>query len=219
MATPGGNTRYTKLILLSGGIDSTYLLAHTLRETQDRVVVHHVHLINTEGRHQAEAEACRKIVDFCRSHYRDFAYSESTVDRSKLRAPGYDVITVAAEGGIAASNDMIVTGHMPDFWMLGINQEEAEQIEDQNKAVQGGVQGQGRLTYLLAAMAATCFPNAPPKYLRPPLRPKRDLVAYLGPALAGMCWTCRRPVARAGGWDECGTCQTCLLMQQIRTGG
>lgn len=216
--------KFTRLIMFSGGIDSTYLLTHYLRETQDTILVHHVNLINLEGRHRAEAAACAQIIAYCQTNYRDFLYSESTVDRSGFQAMGYDVITVASEGGIAATNYYLQTGKMPDFWMLGLNEEEV-QILGQTTAEQPYTNGEptvsqkpssSRLNFILAAMAASCYPNAPPKYLRPVTRPKRELMDYLGQELVDLCWTCRRPVKTPNGFEECGTCQTCELMKAIR---
>jgi 7-cyano-7-deazaguanine synthase in queuosine biosynthesis len=51
------------LMMLSGGIDSTYVLARLLRETDDEILVHHVHFLNNSNRHIPEAAACKKIVD------------------------------------------------------------------------------------------------------------------------------------------------------------
>lgn len=223
MKVRGRQKGYTRLILLSGGIDSTYLLAHALRETQDTVLVHHVHLKNIEGRDRAEAEACEKIVAYCRETYRDFKYTESTVDRRGFRAMGYDVITVAAEAGIAASNHYLETGKMPDFWMLGLNQEEAEELRapatvpPTSQPPKGAQNASGdRLKYLLAVIAASCYPNDPPKYLRPVIKPKQELMTYMGKDLVDLCWTCRRPVHTDTGFAECGKCTTCLLMGKIR---
>lgn len=213
--------RYTRLILFSGGIDSTYLLAQILRETEDPVIAHHVHLINREKRHNAEAKACKQIVEYCRANYRDFRFTESTVDRSNFRTMGYDVITVAAEGGIAASNYLLDTGQMPDFWMLGLNEEEAQALEDTkvtgSKTTTLQKPSQSRLNYLLAAMAASCYPNAPPKYLRPIIKPKRELMEYMGQDLVNLCWTCRRPIETNGEFTECGECITCKLMLSIKS--
>ncbi len=192
--------------MFSGGVDSTHVLVNLLCDTDDIVLAHHVHLINRELRHQAEAQACRNIVQWCRKNYRDFFYSESTIDRSRFRAPGYDVIAVASEGGIAACNFLIDTGKMPDHWLLGINAEEYNDVS---------VTSEGRLGHILAAMAASCFPNPPPAFTRPKIRPKAELIADLGPELAALCWTCRRPVKSIDGFVECGECKTCKLIEAL----
>ena len=45
----------SSLILFSGGVDSTYVLAQKLRETDEIIIAHHIHLVNSEQRHKAEA--------------------------------------------------------------------------------------------------------------------------------------------------------------------
>lgn len=51
MTGPPRAPRYPRLVLCSGGIDSTYQLVKMMRETDDIIVVHRVHMINPEGRH------------------------------------------------------------------------------------------------------------------------------------------------------------------------
>jgi len=205
-----GSGRSVTLVMFSGGIDSTHLLWHLLTETDDVVLAHHVHLINAERRHPAEARACKAIVTHLKDRHRDFFYTESAVDRSRFKVFGTDVITVAAEGGIAASNFLADTGVMPQRWTLGINAEEAAEVSDH--AVK-------RLPFVLAAMSASTWPNTPPRYFRPAIKPKAQLIAEIGDDLASLCWTCRRPVwADDGAWRACGKCKTCTLMREIDTG-
>jgi 7-cyano-7-deazaguanine synthase in queuosine biosynthesis len=205
------------LVLFSGGVDSTHLLWDLLANSDDIVLAHHVHLINNEGRHRAEAGASARIVAYLRRGYRDFFFSESAVDRRRFRAAGADVITVAFEGGIAASNFLLDTGVMPHRWMLGINAEELAEISAVEECVPR------RLVALQAAMAAAIWPNRPPVYERPPVKTKKRLIGEMGPQLAAMCWSCRQPVvtpAEANETDfaECGQCKTCRLMTQISGG-
>lgn len=200
--------RNISLILFSGGIDSTHLLWDKLANTDDLILAHHVHLINSEGRHKSEQQACAKIVSHLRQNHRDFFYTECTVDRRRFKAAGTDVITVAFEGGVAASNFLLDTGVMPHHWALGINQEEADEVNQFQV---------DRLPFILAAMSASCWPNKPPKYCRPKIKPKATLIDEMGSDLSKLCWTCRRPVSKGdGAFSECGTCKTCLLMNEIR---
>lgn len=178
------------LVMLSGGIDSTYLLARSLRETKGAVQAHHIHLVNPEGRHEAEAEACRKIVEFCRRNYRDFTYSESTVIRSGPSF-GLDIMTVALEAGVVAAN----MSQWPQRWMVGDCAEDRSNPLDTPK----------RRGHIEAIMAASCFPKAPPHYQIYPVRAKRKLAGYMGPELTSLCWSCRTPVDG----NPCGECKAC----------
>ena len=44
---------------------------------------------------------------------------------------------------------------------------------------------------------------------------KAEIAAMLPPELAALTWSCRRPVARPGGWDPCGRCKACLARDGV----
>jgi 7-cyano-7-deazaguanine synthase in queuosine biosynthesis len=44
---------------------------------------------------------------------------------------------------------------------------------------------------------------------------KAEIAALLPAELARLTWSCRRPVARAGGWTPCGTCKACLAREGV----
>ncbi len=193
--------------MFSGGIDSTYALKELLIKTNDVVLAHHIHMVNSEKRFRAEAKAAREIVAYCRSNFRQFSYSESLIDRSRLKTAGYDVITIAGEAGVVANNFLFETGQPVDRLIIGTNQEEedaeARDVPD-------------RLPHFLAALAASSYPNPPPRFETPEIKPKAHLVKELENELRSMCWTCRRPVESDGSLRECRECKTCKLMTEIR---
>jgi 7-cyano-7-deazaguanine synthase in queuosine biosynthesis len=197
------------LVMLSGGVDSVYALAKVLRESDDIVLAHHIHLVNQEGRHLAEAKACKDIVAYCKKHYRDFTYTESIVDRRRFKAFGMDIITAAFEAGIVVQSFHADTGSLVDRWTCGINAEDFDgwQAEDTRRH---------RRPSMLKAIEANCHPHKTPRFFNLPLRRKSELIQYLGPELASLCWTCRRPLKQAdGAFAECGECQTCKIMSSI----
>ncbi|WP_350335260.1 hypothetical protein [Coralliovum pocilloporae] len=196
------------LIMFSGGIDSTYALKRMLNDTDDDILVHHIHLINIEGRHKAEARSCAAIVDHLKATTRDFFYTECTIDRSRFRAFGMDVVTAAFEAGIVASSFFRERGYMADRWTTGACLDEIENsgVEDEKQ----------RLEAMLMAVDINCRPNPSPKYFQLPYIRKKDQIAYLGPELTQMCWTCRTPIANEDGtFEACGECKTCKLMQRL----
>jgi 7-cyano-7-deazaguanine synthase in queuosine biosynthesis len=68
----------TKIILFSGGLDSTYLLYdHVMRK--ENIYVHHIILKNnTQPRWREELKASRNIVNYLKKYYdHDFTYTES----------------------------------------------------------------------------------------------------------------------------------------------
>ena len=75
----------SSVVMISGGIDSVAVLKRLLEETDEKIYAHHVHIKNNEGMHnikryKAEALALRKIVPYMKKNFRDFHYSESTID-------------------------------------------------------------------------------------------------------------------------------------------
>ena len=194
--------RRATLVMFSGGIDSTYTLAKLLRETDDEILVHHIHLVNPEGRHLVEAKACARIVDYCRTHFRDFSFSESAIDHRGFRFFGYDMISVGFEAGIVAQSYLAARERMPDRWTVGSCTEEGSNPD--------------RWPHVLACFAANCFPFDPPRYFNLPIVPKAEEMAYLPPALLDLVWTCRTPRRSEEGFTECGDCKTCKLMAEVR---
>ena len=198
------------LIMLSGGVDSVYALAKVLKESDDVVLAHHMHLINREGRHKAEALACKKIVEYCKANYRDFFYTESIIDRSRFKAFGMDIITAAFEAGIVVQSYHADTGSLVDRWTCGINAEDFDGWRAEDTHLH-------RRPAMLKAIEANCHPHKPPRFFNLPLRPKAELLRYMGPELTSLCWTCRRPVVQKdGSYLECGECPTCEIMNSIR---
>ena len=70
-----------KLVLLSGGIESTYCLYKALQEDYP-VHVHHINMINRDMRHIEEKRAVYFILDELKIMGYSFSYSETTVDFS-----------------------------------------------------------------------------------------------------------------------------------------
>lgn len=190
------------LIMLSGGVDSTYQLVKFLRETDDDIVVHHVHIINAERRHVVEAQRCELIVNFCCQKYRRVFYAQTAVDRRGMPFFGFDMVTIGFEAGIAAHSYFLAHGRPVTRWVAGSCEEE------------GG--NPDRLPHVINAVAANCFPTQPPVMHRPePIR-KVDEFRYLDPELRSLVWTCRTPVWTDNGFTECGVCHTCKLMTEVK---
>lgn len=191
----------TIVVMLSGGIDSLYTLAKLLAETEHALLVHHLHLLNAEGRHGIEGERCREIVAYCRRHYRDFAYTESLLDHRAFSFFGFDMVAVGFEAGLVAHSHFRDRGRMPDHWAIGHCAEETSHPE--------------RFRHVEACLAANCWPQRPPSYLALPVVSKRAELAYLPPALRELAWSCRTPLEAAGRAVACGRCRTCRLMADL----
>ena len=70
----------TTLVMFSGGLDSTAALYKLLTGSEDDLHVHHVHLVNRDGRARAERDAVQAVLAWCRANCRPFSYSESALD-------------------------------------------------------------------------------------------------------------------------------------------
>ncbi len=202
----GDVPRRITLVMLSGGIDSVWTLYRLLKDTDDEIFAHHIHFVNEEGRHEAEAAAARAVAGWLRKHVRAFHYSETGIDHRNMRWFGFDIMGVGFEAGICARSLLLARKRPMDRWTIGTCAEEGHDAE--------------RFVHVEAVMAANCYPDpAPPFFLLPPV-PKAQEVAELGPDLAALCWTCRRPKRKPeGGFAECGKCKTCKLMAEIRSAG
>lgn len=76
--------KYTSIVNLSGGVDSTFLLLKYLSE-QKNVVVHHCNMINGEGRYLAEKSATSKVITWLKDNgLSTFEYYESGFDYGNL---------------------------------------------------------------------------------------------------------------------------------------
>lgn len=203
--------KQVSLVLFSGGIDSTYSLIKLLSESDDEIVAHHVHLRNREGRHRAEAEACRKIVEYCKSRFRDFQYIETALERQRHAYFGLDILSVVFEAGFVHKSFQAIAGYPVDRWTLGFcTEERLERREDPDRVERFG--------HIMNLMHGACYPLDPPRFFQLPVLSKAAQIDYLGPTLTAMCWTCRRPVPKStGGFAECGKCKTCLVMKTVRT--
>lgn len=194
--------RPVTLIMFSSGVDSTYLLAKFLKETDDEILVHHVHLLNAEGRHLAEARQCRAIIEYCRTHYRPFRYTESAIDHRGLAFFGYDMIAIGFEAGIVAHGFLLENNRRVTRWLAGHCTEDGSNPE--------------RLVHVLACVAANCFPGEPPEFFKHTTIRKAEEYRYLDPGLRDLVWTCRMPVKTETGFKECSTCKTCEMMAEVR---
>lgn len=204
--------RRVTLVLFSGGIDSTYVLAHLLRETDDIVLAHHLHLVTAAQRHLAEAAACRRIAAYLAAEVRPFVFTQSALDRHDLSDSGLDIMTAAFEGGFVASSYRAVKGRPVARWTLGYCAEELEALSTDPERQEDSAR-------LAACMALACLDD-PPAYFQLPVLSKRAQMDYIGADLTGFCWTCRMPVASGdGGFAPCGDCPTCQTMARITREG
>jgi len=189
------------LVMLSGGIDSAYALHKVLTETDDEVLVHHVHLLTDLGRHIPEASACQSIARYCQKFIRPFHYSESTIDHRRFVAHGYDLMAAGFEAGMVASSFHIAHRNKKsiDRWIVGISSDDdvpAHRIERAGETAR-----------------FNCMFDPKPKLFIFPRIDVRDQLRKMPRELAEMTWSCRKPENVPGKSVECNKCSACLRRQ------
>jgi 7-cyano-7-deazaguanine synthase in queuosine biosynthesis len=185
------------LVMLSGGIDSAYVLHKVLAETDDEVLVHHVHLVTDLGRHVPEAKACETIVEYFRKNIRQFHFSESTIDHRRFVAHGFDLIAAGFEAGMVASSFHAVSRgkRWIDRWIVGISKDENVPERRIERAAD-------------VARFNTMSDEKPALFLFPRLD-VRDQLRAMPRELVDATWSCRRPAFRDTVPMPCGKCQSC----------
>jgi len=192
-----------KLIMLSGGLDSTYVLYKTLKETDDKVWVHHIVLKNSvENRWREELIASREIMKYCQK-IRSFPYSESEWGFYFKKYFAWDIEIIAFTAAqivpnIATKEDsvVLVTGRVKE-----------------DDAVRTSLR-QTEYTQGLWEAAIKKFGGKIDKEIHRPLRDKykSELIAELPLDLLNMVWYCRNSDAGR----PCGKCRSCKDMVEAR---
>ena len=188
----------TTLVMFSGGLDSTAMLVRLLDETQDELRVHHIRMVNREGRDGAEQAAVEAILAYCRAHYRPFRYSESALDFSELAAIPIDYLSIA----FVACQVAIDT---PRCTRIAIGA-----LSSDTDIVNRSARQQRVFQEMYACYRARKLGEPEVRWIFPVYDvPKADLARELPPELLDLTWSCRRPVRSANGWVACGACKAC----------
>lgn len=190
------------LLMLSGGLDSTYALARILRETEDEVLVHHVHMLNNSGRHEREAEACANIVKYCTEQYRPFSFTQSVIDHRRFIAHGYDLVAAGFEAGMVAASFYMTHNRNVFKWIVGHAADDAAPRK--------------RYKHAQDCCVFNCQDGSPPMlHVFTPVDAAAE-AAYLGPDLLDLTWSCRAPVkGDDDGVTPCGVCPACVRRAAI----
>lgn len=189
----------TTLVMLSGGLDSTAMLVKLLEQTADELRVHHIRMVNREGRAGAEQAAVERIVAYCRLRYRPFRYSESGLDFAALEAIPIDYLSIAFVACQVAIDTpgctrVAVAALARDTDIANRLARQRRVFETLYECYRARRLGEPRVEWVTPVYESS----------------KDELAAALPAELAALTWSCRRPVASAGGWRPCGVCKACL---------
>ena len=192
--------------MFSGGVDSTAmlvkLLAEPREELRDELRVHHIRMVNREGRDRAESRAVAGIVAYCRAHYRAFRYSESALDFSALEAIPIDYLSIA----FVACQVAIDTP--------GCNRIAVGALAADTDIANRSARQQRVFQEMYACYRARKLGEPSVEWIFPVYDvPKSELAAALPHELLDLTWSCRRPVE---GFLPCGACKACRVREGLR---
>jgi 7-cyano-7-deazaguanine synthase in queuosine biosynthesis len=196
--------------MLSGGVDSVYVLKKLLQETTDDVVALHLRMANAEKRWVPETRAARAAAEWCQANCRAFRYVEVTLDRRQLSDAGLDTLSAGFHAGLLDRAEIDAGRRRIDRYTMGYCLEEREELSEDGNL-------DGRIERLRTVRALVSGPDAHMAYFELPLVRKADEMLYLGAALSNICWACRTPLHDGGErYHECGTCPPCQLVGKAR---
>ena len=189
----------TTLVMYSGGMDSTAMLVKLLTQSDDALRVHHIHMVNREGRADAERAAVEAILAWCRGRFRPFRYSESGLDFAALEAIPIDYLSIAYVACQVAIDtpgcNRIAVGSLSGDTDIANRSARQRQVFDvMHACYRARKLGEPKVEWLYPVYDLT----------------KAQVASLLPTELARLTWSCRRPVAKPGGWAGCGTCKACL---------
>ena len=190
--------------MYSGGLDSTAMLVKLLAGTTEELRVHHIRMQNREGRAEAEQAAVERIVEFCQARYRPFRYSESGLDFAQLEAIPIDYLSIAYVACQVAidtpgCNRIAVASLSRDTDIVNRSARQRQVFDAMYACYRARKLGEAQVEWLYPVYECT----------------KAEIAAMLPAELAALTWSCRRPVARQGGWAPCGTCKACLARDGV----
>jgi 7-cyano-7-deazaguanine synthase in queuosine biosynthesis len=188
--------------MFSGGIDSTAMLVKLLTQSTDELRVHHIRMVNREGRDRAEQRAVEAIVAYCRRRYRAFRYSESGLDFSALEAIPIDYLSIAFVACQVAidtpgCNRIAVGALAADTDIVNRTARQKRVFEVMYECYRARKLGEPRVEWIFPVYDT----------------PKAEQAAALPQELLDLTWSCRRPV---DGFRPCGTCKACRAREQAK---
>ena len=200
--------RPLKLVMLSGGLDSTYILWHYLTKTKFDIHVHHIEIRNTHSeRWKYEREAVKNIVKFCKENFRKFTYSESGFDFFGFPNVNWDVDVAGFIGTMVARN-------------LTILDKDGKLVERPISICIGACKDDGYNNHRKLGILDGIIRNA--TLMEFTTTPRAERIAYniskkkmleeLPRALSELTWSCRKPISSR----PCGKCPTCKTINKAK---
>lgn len=187
------------LVGVSGGIDSLACLKLALEDFPNaKIFAHHVEFHNEQKRGIVETLACRECVDWFKTNYRDFEYTESKIEFTCYPASTWAFIGPA----IAIAAKAINATHICDG------------RRNTPSRTEGDMFPQAFWDY-----TAPTYRFYNPNYIGYfPVTSltKREVYEKLPDTLRDKYWSCRKPNRVNIEWRPCGKCNSCMELRDIR---
>lgn len=192
------------LVLWSGGVESTSLLLHLLKNTDVEVHAHFIEMHNPEQRHQREMDAIAALMDPLQN-IREFDFSRShfSLDDGKVLVADYALQYPIGLVMMQNKNCSCLyrAGCLEDDWDRFGTPTGFFRYERPDPAP--GASHKARVNKIVPGYSKETPGDVMP-YHELYAKPKAWHVAHLG-NLFPLTWSCRRP----RGLETCGKCHSC----------
>lgn len=197
--------RRRTLMLVSGGLDSTTAAFKLLRETDDEIHIHFIDYRTDHHRHRAEAAAVARLLPHWRAE-REFEFSTTVQDYTRLGGP----VDLHMYCFTAAQIVRMLSRRWPvDQVATGLVKNDRALSWEHRRRVANAI---------FDACLSDFDPANRPSWIFPCFElTKADEIAYLGPALYSMTWSCRFPIEIGDAYARCGHCVTCNQLAVAET--
>ena len=191
-----------KLVMLSGGVDSTAALVKVLSETGDDLFVHHIYLKNDMRRERPELVAVDKIVQYCQEKYRPFNFTMSYLDlsfmKNNVQPDVYSVTYMSA----------LIIRQFPEIDCVIVSAIADDSLNPEMEERRIVSRHIFKSFFLGRQMPHVDMPLAN--------MTKEQVIDILPSELLELTWSCRKPkIDRDNNYIRCGKCHTCISIESV----
>jgi len=196
-----------KIVMFSGGLDSTFILWFYLTKTKFDVHVHHIRIRNSiSKRWEKEDEAVKNIIEYCKENYRKFTYSESAFDFFGFPNVNWDVDVAGFVGTMVARSLIIYRNeeplNRPMTICVGACKDDGINEHRQLGILDGIIRNSSLLEPTTTPRAERIASNMT----------KKQMLEKMPKELSDLTWSCRIP--KAG--KPCGKCKSCKIINKAK---
>jgi hypothetical protein len=196
--------------MFSGGLDSTGALWNLIQDKRNKLHIHHLHLLNTQNRSEAENHSVKNILDYIAKTHA-IQYSESSHEYPTYSYLGVKNNMLVRNKSSIFDSDLynFIAGticmSLPSIKKVAVGRTKS----DDNYSVERRSIRGTRLLHLFAPNAEKIYPVG---HLT-----KLEIYDMLPTELRNMTWSCRNPInIDKNTFKECGKCDTCLHLNKIK---